>query len=653
MKHRNLIFLVFLVGVVASIMAATPDASTSYSWVLADNLGLRTPSTIDTLFENYSLRFVPSGQSAAFATTGNYGAEGREMLFSRRQPASDFFFRDEFKWWLPSVGDTKFYNTRIPMTLLSYNFGGGKQDAQERLHGIFSGNINRRAQVGALLDYLYSKGSYANQAAKNLSWGFSGSYMGDRYEFQGLFYHYNTVNKENGGIDDPQWITDPAALQGGVESIDPKSIPTRLSDAHTRLAGQQLFLNNRYKIGYWHEEQANDTTVNRTYIPVTSLIWTLDYRSARHVFDDPSMSEVSDFFANTYLNPELTHDRTSYWALRNTVGISLLEGFHRYARFGLAAYATHEIRRYSQTADTLSYADLADRLSERPAGYELIPGHATQNLLWVGAQLTRQQGSVLNYRASAEFGMIGDAAGEVKLDGDVSTRFPLLGDSARIGAYGRFHNQSAPYLFNYYLSNHFIWHNDFGKQRTVSFGGSIGLDRTYTNVSAGVTNLQNFLYFDNTGLPKQHVSNIQVFSIMLNQDFHIGAFNWENRLYYQTSTDETVLSLPKFAVYSNLYFRFHIATLQVQAGVDCDYYTRYYAPAFQPATASMVNQREVKLGNYPFMNLYFNFKLSRARFYVMMSHINQGLTGRNYFSVVDYPLNPRRFQLGISVDFAN
>ena len=46
-------------------------------------------------------------------------------------------------------------------------------------------------------------------------------------------------------------------------------------------------------------------------------------------------------------------------------------------------------------------------------------------------------------------------------------------------------------------------------------------------------------------------------------------------------------------------------------------------------------------------------KLSKARFYVMFSHVNQGWFGNDYFSMPDYPLNPRRFQLGVSVDFAN
>lgn len=634
--------------------AKQPQVEPSYSWTLADQLGLRQPSTIDTLYNDYSLEFVPSARSAAYATTGNYGAEGKNMIYSQRRSMSDFFFRDALSAWIPSFETAKFYNTRMPMTLLSYNFGGGKQDAQERLGAIFSGNINSRAQVGALLNYIYSKGSYTNQAVKDLQWGFSGSYMGDRYEFQGFYYHYNSVNKENGGITDILWITDPAQLQGGVDKVDTKNIPTRLNDAHTRIVGDQLFLNNRYKIGYWHEEQVDDTTVNRTYIPVTSLIWSLDYRSNRHGFNDGSPQETRDFFKYTYLDPDRTHDRTTYWSLRNTFGISLLEGFNKYAKFGLAAYLTHEVRRYNQTVDTLDRANPDFGLDPFPNGINSIAPNATQNLLWIGGQLTKQQGSILIYRANAQFGLIGPAAGDVKIDGEVATRFPLLGDSLRIKAFGAFHNEAAPYLMNNYLSNHFIWHNNFGKERTVRFGGRLDYDRTNTSLEASVSNLQNHIYFGPEFTPVQHGSNVQVISLGLRQNFHAGPLHWENSVTYQTSTDQAVVPLPQLAVYSNLFFNFRIATLFVQAGVDCDYYTRYYAPAYQPATASFANQREVKLGNYPFVNVYFNFKLSKARFYVMMSHVNQGLFGgSNYFSVVDYPLNPRRLQMGISVDFAN
>ena len=274
-----------------------PPLEPSYAWRIIEPLGLREPATIDTLPDNYGQRSVPSAQSAAYATTGNLGAEGINMIWTERPARSDFFFRDAIEPWIPTVKTMRFYNTRQPMTLLSYNASGGRDNAQERLAAVFSGNINSKAQIGALLDYIYSKGCYANQAAKNLTWGLSGSYMGDRYEMQAYFNHFNSVNKENGGITDPLYITDPALVQGGVTSVDVKTIPTRLSNAHTRISGQQLLVNNRYKIGFWDEQRdENDSIVKRTYVPVTSLIYTLKFTSGKHTFRNTSTQEMADFF---------------------------------------------------------------------------------------------------------------------------------------------------------------------------------------------------------------------------------------------------------------------------------------------------------------------------------------------------------------------
>lgn len=628
----------------------------SYAWQVMPPLGLQQPATIDTNYIDYSLKSVPSEVSSAYATTGNLGAEGINMIYFERPSMSDFFFRDALDAWIPSLSTLKFYNTRIPMTLMSYNFGGGKEDAQERLHGIFSGNINRRAQIGAYLDYIYSKGSYNYQATKDLTWGASGSYMGDRYEFQGSFFHYNFLNKENGGITDDRYITDPAEVQGGSTKVDAKTIPTNLSSAHSKVVGTKLWLNNRYKVGYWHEEQVNDTTVKRTYIPVTSFVWTFRYDEAKHLFLNSAPGEAATFFEHTYLDNAGTRDRTTYWAVSNTVGVSLLEGFHKYAKAGLGAYLTHQYRKYHQTLDTIGgrVIDLAPGLTPYPIEGQIKPSDG-QNLVWVGAQLTKQRGSLLTYDATTEFGLMGDVAADIKVNGRVSTRLPLLRDSVTVTAYGRFSNTAAPYLTENYVSNHFIWHNDFGKERRYRVGGIVDVPLTRSQFNVGFENIQNLIYFNDMSLPAQYGDNIQVLSAQLMQRLKYRALHWDNRITFQTTSKADVLPLPKLAWYSNLYVTFKVArVLDVQLGVDCDYYTRYKAYAYQPATMTFHTQSEAEIGNYPFMNAYINFKLSKTRFYVMMSHFNQGLFGGdNYFSMPNYPLNPRRLQLGLSVDFAN
>lgn len=623
-----------------------------YAWKILPPLGLREPSTIDTLYVNYAQRFVPSLVADAYGTTGNFGAPGRTLLYFEREPMSDFFFTDALRYWKPSLAGMKFYNTRIPMTLLSYNNAGGKENAQDRLHGIFSGNVDAHGQVGAMIDYLYSKGCYDYQATKHLNWGFSGSYIGDRYEFQGFFNHWNMLNMENGGITDDLYITDPAQLQGGQASIQPKAIPTNLTGAFNRVSGAQLYLNNTYNVGFWKEEEVDDTTTVRTYVPVTRFVWTLDYQKGRHTFRDTQASDT-EFWKNTYLYPDESNDRTNYWSLSNTLGVQLIEEFNKFAKFGLSAFVTHQIRNYKQTTDTIDrVVPLPDGLSPYPVGK--VPGSHSENLLWVGGQLTKQRGSILTYDATARFGLIGPAVGDLEIDGRVNTRFPLFGDSVSITGYGRFRNVAAPYLMNHYVSNHFIWDNDFGKTRSLRLGGILNIPHTRTYINAGVENVQNLIYFGPDCLPVQAGGSVQVVSASLHQDFKFGPLVWQNRVTLQTSSDETVIPLPKLAVYSNLSLNFKVAgVLHVQLGVDCDYYTKYKSIDYQPATMTFYNQRTIDVGGYPLMNAFANMKLSKVRFYVMMSHVNQGMMGDNYFSLPHYPINPRRFQMGLSVDFPN
>ena len=230
-----------------------------------------------------------------------------------------------------------------------------------------------------------------------------------------------------------------------------------------------------------------------------------------------------------------------------------------------------------------------------------------------------------------------------------------MGDTVRITGEGFFKNTETPFLLKNYISNHFAWKNDFGKIRRLRIGGNIDIPHTGTNFYAGVENLQNYVYFNNDALPTQEGGNIQVLSMTLRQNLKFGIFNWNNAITYQTSSNEMVLPLPKLAVYSNMFISFKIArVLHVNLGVDCNYYTRYYAPAYQPATMAFHTQQEKKLGNYPFMNAYADMKLYKTRFFVMYSHFNRGLFGGNdYFGALHYPMNPSRFQLGVSVDFAN
>ena len=158
-----------------------------------------------------------------------------------------------------------------------------------------------------------------------------------------------------------------------------------------------------------------------------------------------------------------------------------------------------------------------------------------------------------------------------------------------------------------------------------------------------------------SGLPQQHTDNIQVFYAQLQQNLKAGIFNWNNTVMFQKSSDSYILPLPDISLYSQMYLKFRIAkVLHTQLGIDCRMFTKYYSPLYQPATQMYHNQRTEKVGSYPLINAYANFKLKDVRFFVKYSHANQVMFGdNNYFLAPTYPMNPRSLKIGISIDFNN
>lgn len=626
------------------------------AWTLTFPLADHVEAKIDTATYNYQRYSIPALQSDAYVTTGNLGAEGIDMIFFNRPLRNTFFFKDALYKWLPSFETQKFYNVYVPSTILQYGFAGSKETHQDNLKIDLMGNVNRRIGIAGKVNYLHSRGAYENQAVKNLSWGLSFYYLGDRYEAQAFYNNFYTLLKENGGITDDLYITDPAEVQAGVTSINSKSIPTRLNAAQSRMTGDEFYMNHAYKMGYWKSVTLNDSVVREEYVPLAKIIYSFDLQHNRHRFDNYNAAEGREFWGNNYLMTNGTNDNTYLNMMTNSIGIELIEGFRKWVKFGLSAFVSYQIQKYHQsTFYSPIDPETEDQLTPIPQGI-YVPESATKNYLWVGGRLQKDKGNILKYSADVKFGLVGDAAGDIDLNGYISTQIPVKKDSIKINAEGHFSNQAQPYLLQQYISNHFAWNNDFGKTRRYKIAGNLHIPWTKTTLSVGVENIQNYVYFNSLALPQQYGGNIQVFSASLNQELKLGILHWNNTVYYQKTSNSDILPLPELAVYSNLFIKFiAFKVLKIQLGVDCDYYTSYKSLNYQPATMSFnVQGDEPKyVGNYPLINVYVNARLYKTRFYIQYSHLNQGWFSTDSFFMPHYPMNPRRLEMGLSIDFTN
>lgn len=639
---------------------------------LTPQLGDTYVVPMDTNRLNFFQSTLAESKSLSVGYLANIGSPAQTRIFSERKESRDFIFADPYDYYITTPENAKFYDTKIPFTHITYIFSGGDQKKEERVNGVLTLNFGKKINIGGEMDYIYSRGHYSSNGNKLLSYRLFGSYLSDKYELRAYLSNFNFVNYENGGLADDTNITDPDSHQEGKRKVDSKSFPVRYTNAFNRVRGKQYFLTHRYNLGFYQTlpDVDEEGIPLERFVPVSSIIHTLEYEDNRRHFTSTNMAAIDTSYTVSLpdgkknnriygLSDEL-HDRPSTWKMRNTLALSLREGFQDWVKFGLSAFVSMEKRQFKMMAEIpgLEYDQYMNIIS-----YPNTLNFPTSVIYdefstYIGAELSKRQGSVLTYNARGELCIVGDDLGEFRLNGDLQTRFNLFRKEALIRAEGYIRNVSPAFFTQHYHSRYFWWDNNFKNEQQIYAGGTIRLESTRTQLSAGVNSIQNHVYFGQLGLPQQHDGNIQVLNFRAKQDFYFRSFGWENEAAYQLSSNEDVIPLPQLSLYSNIYVTVKLAkVLTLQLGADAHYFSSYYAPYYEPATQQFQLQpdtdRRVKVGDYPLINAYANFHLKQARFFIAAYNLGSQFLDPNYFSFAHYPLNPFVLKFGISVKFNN
>ena len=61
--------------------------------------------------------------------------------------------------------------------------------------------------------------------------------------------------------------------------------------------------------------------------------------------------------------------------------------------------------------------------------------------------------------------------------------------------------------------------------------------------------------------------------------------------------------------------------MEIQLGLDIFYFTSYYGDAYMPALGMFYIQNKKQIGNYPFADIFFNFKVKRARVFLKVAWV--------------------------------
>ncbi len=620
---------------------------------------------VDTALRRFHVYNEIFKNSISNTFLGNYGSPYISNIYGDRE-SSDFLFSGVYRAYSKRPEDIPIINTPTPFTLLSYSSSGPKKFAEESVSILFSQNIGKSLNVGGYYDLIYGRGRYTDMSTRHRNYGLFSSYMTPRYQMVFNIGANRLENYENGGVGSADAWND--ALINNQDSVSdlfainsPEYYPVRMA-ARSFLTSNFISLKQKYNIGVMREIETADSSTTE-FVSALNIVHQFDYNVDTRLYDDAD--GVTSYYDTTFIHSTATLDSVRQRKISNRLGLYLDEGINNFGKFGAGAYiqldnykmSTKPWMTIEDTMFAKGYSYVADSISNTSldsSHYVFINSYTPKvyNNVIFGGSIFKRQGTHFFFDADGKICLGGYNLGDWQLKGTVKQVFPKMGNW-EISANANFERTTPNYFMNHYYSNNFWWDNNLDPTYKQHLGGALKIPKVHFEASAAIDNMQNVAYYDTDALPSQYGSNMAVLALRIKKDFELGQHVvWENEVVYQETSASDVIPLPKLTVYSNLFFR-HVlfGVLYFNVGVDCRYHTAYNAPGYMPATGQFYNQRDVQIGDYPYMNAYADFFLRRMRFFLMAQHVNYGWPNFEYFSAPHYGYNHRSFKLGLQWSF--
>jgi hypothetical protein len=638
------VLIMTLLAVCISLAAQTADTVAKprilRQWTLSKDFSEELRLPLDTAFPLFHRYRITDRYSPVNATLGNYGLPFYPISFFDRVTDPDKFLYAFYYpfMWVPDKAI--FMNTQVPFTELSWSFAGTRQTAEQTFRILHTQNVNRFLNFGLIYDIVFNLGEYSYQRADNKNFTFFTSWTGDRYKLYFSAGINNIMSQENGGV------TDMAQLS---EQSNTRDVPVNLggaNNARSTLRNRSVLLVQRYTIGGTPKTPADSGKVMKTGFfglsGTFSHIFAIEGNKRMYQDDLPG----GGFYDSVYIdNPLLpTFDSLTSRYIKNTVRFDFTTDEARKFRLGGGAGIRNELLRYSQiipTFDTLYSASFARR-----RGNNALVGRLYNNI-----------GDNFGWIANGELFITGYRAGDFSLDGIIRKNFDWKRGPASWNISGGISATQPSIWLSRWGSNHFIWNENMKKEFRINASTTFSYPGRHAYAKFNYAIIDNYTDFNTSAYPSQHEGGLSVAAVSAGKNLRAWKFHLNTDAIIQQSSNTEVLDLPLVTLRSAAFFEHNFifestnGNLETQLGAEAVWHTEYYPYTYMPATGRFYRQDQVKAGNYPFVNVFLNFKLRRTRFFIMYDHVNSGLTGNDYFMVPQYPLNFRMLRYGLSWTF--
>ncbi len=501
------------------------------------------------------------------------------------------------------------FSTRTPFTDINLVIASKKEQS---FNTIFTANIKPQWNIAFKLLRANGEGFYLKQNMVNNNLWIATNYAAKNSRYQ-LFTGAITrtlKRDENGGVQNDSLLRENIFANKKLFSV-------KLQDAKSKRGIRQAFLTQQINIG--SKLNADSTHRNRYRLSVYH-----DINAIRSFYTYSDGNPQSGYYQNVLMDTNLTSDSVSCTVIENKMGFALNFGDDFKWNIG-AGYKHQYVETYLQS-EKIFFNNYIAEISSMAGGKKL------------------------SWNINAAYVLSGYNKSDSKI---LSSLYYKLNAHTKIGANFNYSRQLPAYFFMNYSSNHFAWQNTFSQSTFADVSAILAIAEHKFLVTAGAKYFYNFTFLNADALPMQYNQAFNLAYINLVKNSNYKHLHFDNQISFQHLTDDSVLRLPALIVKSSLYYQgsWFKNALKVKAGTSVTYYSSFYGNAYMPSLGTFYLQREIKIGNYPFADVFFCMQSGRLKINLIYEHVASGLLGTDYFISPNLPAFDRWLKFNISWTF--
>lgn len=596
-------------------------------------------------FENYSPLYQPQHP---YIGLGNLGLDARPLLFEPDKTIGFDVGQHTLDLYLLKPQDIQYYKARVPYTNLSLVTGGS---TEQYFKAVLSENINPQLNIGGNFNVIGSHGFYLHQGVSDISGAAFAWYesKSKRYNLLANVIFNSLKTPENGSL-----ITDPF-YSGTGSSFDRSQDPTKLVNSANNWRTTSIYLKNFYYIGKidTNKRGADGSAI----LPTQRVQYTFYYNAGRYQFlqNEP---DTYNAFPDYYFSANRSKDSLVVNHLQNDFSYSFyLRGHSKgttknEAKLDLGI--TQDLYQYSQFVADTAFNNLFGKAIQQ----DKKESGSFQDIAVKGKISYRFSDRII-LNGSVQQIVAGRDFGNFLYDGKLTLSGGQKAGKVIFEGYSQ--NSSPPLIYTNWVSNHFIFHNDFSNQKTNSASFSYINDPLQLTIKAEYFLISNYLYFtaQTNGIdatPAQLSSDINLLKVSVGKNLTFWRrWHFDNFVTYQKTDYQAVLRTPEFYSYSSLHrTQTLFQILHTDIGVNVRFNTAYPSVSYAPGLGEFYNSNPaVTYSSYPVAAVFFKGTLLRTNLLVEYDYANQGAFSPAYYMVNRYPGPNHLLKLGVSWTFYN